>query len=144
MLLSKQIAVSVNLAACRLKQYTAAMLRRQQVGLTPEQFLLLDLLWNEGPMSQQTMADTMGKDKNSITKLVNGLERKELLVRKRDKNDRRSNILMLTPKAKAMKTQTKEKGIAILDHIVDGISEEELTAFLQTLGKLTKNMEGEK
>lgn len=110
MLLSKEIAVYLNLAACKLKQYTAAALRRSNIGLTPEQFLLIDLLWNHGPMSQQSMADKMQKDKNSVTKLVDALEAKGLVVRQKDR-------------------------------MLEGISEDELKAFLSTLSKLNANME---
>lgn len=141
MLLSKEIAVYLNLAACKLKQYSAAMLKQYNVGLTPEQFLLIDLLWNQGPMSQQQMADLMQKDKNSITKLVDALEKKGLVVRKKDDTDRRSNLLVLTSEADGLKMDAKEKGISILDSILEGISEEELKSFLDTLAKLTNNME---
>lgn len=140
MLLSKEIAVYLNLAACKLKQYTAAMLKQSNVDLTPEQFLLIDLLWNHGAMSQQKMADTMQKDKNSITKLVDALEKKGLVERRKDSSDRRSNTLTLTRKAESMKTGAKEAGISMLDKVLEGISEEELKAFLNTLGKLTDNM----
>lgn len=141
MLLSKEIAVYLNLAACKLKQYSAAMLKQYNVGLTPEQFLLIDLLWNQGPMSQQQMADLMQKDKNSITKLVDALEKKGLVVRRKDETDRRSNLLVLTAEADGLKMGAKEKGISILDSILEGISEEELKSFLDTLAKLTNNME---
>lgn len=141
MLLSKEIAVYLNLAACKLKQYSAAMLKQYNVGLTPEQFLLIDLLWNQGPMSQQKMADLMQKDKNSITKLVDALEKKGLVVRQKDETDRRSNLLVLTSEADGLKMGAKEKGISILDSILEGISEEELKSFLDTLAKLTNNME---
>lgn len=141
MLLSKEIAVYLNLAACKLKQYSAAMLKQYNVGLTPEQFLLIDLLWNQGPMSQQKMADLMQKDKNSITKLVDALEKKGLVIRRKDETDRRSNLLVLTSEAEGLKMGAKEKGISILDSILEGISEEELKSFLDTLGKLTGNME---
>lgn len=144
MLLSKEIAVYLNLAACKLKQYSAAMLKQYNVGLTPEQFLLIDLLWNQGPMSQQKMADLMQKDKNSITKLADALEKKGLVVREKDKTDRRSNLLVLTDKAERLKLGAKEKGISILDSVLEGISEEELKSFLTTLGKLTDNMDSVK
>ena len=81
MLLSKRIAVELNLAGCKLKQYTAVMLKKSNIKLTPEQFLLIDLLWNQGPMSQQQLADQMQKDKNSVTKLVDAIEQKGLVVR---------------------------------------------------------------
>lgn len=140
MLLSKEIAVELNLAACKLKQYTASMLKKSEVDLTPEQFLVMDMLWNEGPMSQQRMADTIHKDKNSVTKLVDALEAKGLITRRQDRNDRRSNTLFPTEKALQMKDASKEAGISMLDGMLDGISEEDLRAMLKTLSRLTANM----
>ena len=69
MLLSKEISVELNHTGCRLKQFIAAKLRKAQVPLTPEQFMLIDLLWNHGAMSQQQLADMMKKDKNSASKM---------------------------------------------------------------------------
>ena len=141
MLLSKEIAVYLNLVACKFKQFTSASLKRVGIDLTPEQFLLIDLLWNIGPMSQQKVADTMHKDKNSVTKLIDGLEKKGLVLRGQDKKDRRLNIISLTPQADEMKSEAKEKGISILDTILEGISERELRAFLGTIRKLDANMD---
>ena len=141
MLLSKEVAVFLNLAACKLKKYTALALKQNEVNLTPEQFLVLDLLWNNGSMSQQKLADTMHKDKNSITKFIDGLEKKKLVERHRDNNDRRSNLIVLTQKAEEMKMDTKEKGCSMLEDILEGISDDELRNFLSTLNKITENMD---
>ena len=140
MLLSKEIAVELNLTGCKLKQFIASKLRQQDVPLTPEQFLLIDLLWNQGPMSQQQLADQMQKDKNSVTKLVDAIERKGFVVRQQNALDRRSNTLVLTEKALELRDGAKQKGISILDEMLDGISETELRAFLATLNKLSANM----
>ena len=140
MLLSKEIAVELNLTGCRLKQFIAAKLRQMDVPLTPEQFILIDLLWNQGSMSQQQLADQMQKDKNSVTKLVDALERKGFVVREQNRQDRRSNTLVLTEKAEALKHGAKQKGISILDEMLVGINEEELRSFLVTLHKLNRNM----
>jgi DNA-binding MarR family transcriptional regulator len=140
MLLSKEIAVELNLTGCKLKQFIAAKLRQMEVPLTPEQFILIDLLWNQGSMSQQQLADQMQKDKNSVTKLVDALERKGFVVREQNRQDRRSNTLVLTEKAEGLKHGAKQKGISILDEMLVGISEEELRSFLVTLHKLNRNM----
>ena len=140
MLLSKEIAVELNLTGCKLKQFIAAKLKQENVPLTPEQFLLIDLLWNQGPMSQQQLADQMHKDKNSVTKLVDAIERKGFVHRQQNAIDRRSNTLVLTDKALALKDHAKQKGISILDEMLIGISEEELRSFLVTLHKLNRNM----
>ena len=140
MLLSKEIAVELNLTGCKLKQFIAAKLREVGVPLTPEQFMLIDLLWNQGEMSQQQLADQMQKDKNSVTKLVDAIERKGFVVRQQNVHDRRSNTIILTEKANKLKPGAKEKGISILDQMLEGISEEELRGFLETLHKLNSNM----
>ena len=140
MLLSKEIAVELNLTGCKLKQYLAAKLRKNDVPLTPEQFMLIDLLWNQGEMTQQQLADQLQKDKNSVTKLVDAIEKKGFVIRKQNPHDRRANTLVLTEKANELKPGAKQKGISILDQILEGISEDELRRFLSTLRKLNANM----
>lgn len=143
MLLSKCIAVYLNLTGCKLKQYTATILKKSGIDLTPEQFLLIDLLWNQGVMSQQEIADTMHKDKNSITKLVDALEKKNLVIRQQDPDDRRSNKLILTDEANALKKKAKEVGISTIDGALEGIPQEELEIFLKVLFKMSENMDKE-
>lgn len=140
MLLSKEIAVELNLTGCKLKQFLASKLRKTGVPLTPEQFMLIDLLWNQGEMTQQQLADQLQKDKNSVTKLVDAIEKKGFVIRRQNMHDRRSNTLILTEKANQLKPGAKQKGIDILDQMLEGISEEELRVFLTTLHKLNENM----
>ena len=140
MLLSKEVTVELHLTGCRLKQYIATMLRQKDVPLTPEQFMLIDLLWNHGEMSQQELADQLQKDKNSVTRLVDAIERKGFVVRRQNTSDRRSNTLVLTEQAEKLKADAKQKGISILDKMLEGISEDELSTFLTTLRKLSLNM----
>ena len=143
MLLSKEIAVELNHTGSRLKQFIAAKLRKAQVPLTPEQFMLIDLLWNHGAMSQQQLADMMKKDKNSVTQLIDAIERKGFVLRQQNAQDRRSNTIVLTEKAMELRDEAKQKGISILDEMLEGISEEELHSFLSTLQKLNDNMSGQ-
>lgn len=140
MLLSKEVTIELHLTGCRLKQYIATMLRQKDVPLTPEQFMLIDLLWNHGEMSQQELADQLQKDKNSVTRLVDAIERKGFVVRRQNTSDRRSNTLVLTEQAEKLKADAKQKGISILDKMLEGISEDELRTFLTTLRKLSLNM----
>lgn len=140
MLLSKEIVVYLNLAGCRVKQYTSNLLRKNNINLTPEQFLTIDILWNQGAMSQTSLAEQMQKDKNSITQLVDALESKGFVYRKQDRNDRRSNTVILTEKAEKIKDETKQFGISMLDEMLEGIDEKELQSFLATLKKITEAM----
>ena len=140
MLLSKELAVELNIIGYKLKHFIAVMLNRYNVPLTPEQFLLIDLLWNEGPKTQQELADQMQKDKNSVTKFIDALESKGLVMRKQSSSVRRSNIIASTDKAQELKSEIKLKGISILDSMLAGIDEDELRSFINTMRKLDKNM----
>ena len=85
----------------------------------------------------------MQKDKNSVTQLVDAIERKGFVVRQQNAKDRRSNTIILTDKAIELRDEAKQKGISILDEMLEGISEEELRSFLSTLHKLNENMSGQ-
>ena len=91
----------------------------------------------------QQLADLMKKDKNSVTQLIDAIERKGFVVRQQNAQDRRSNTIVLTEKAMGLRDEAKQKGISILDEMLDGISEEELHSFLATLQKLNDNMSGQ-
>lgn len=140
MLLSKEVTVEIHLTGCRLRQYIASMLKKKGVPLTPEQFMLIDLLWNLGEMTQQQLADQLQKDKNSVTQLVDALERKGFIERRRNPHDRRSNTLVLTEKAERLKMEAKRKGILIMDKMLVGVTEEEQRTLLAILRKLNDNM----
>ena len=141
MLLSKEVTVEIHLTGCRLRQYIALMLRKEETPLTPEQFMLIDLLWNLGEMTQQQLADQLQKDKNSVTQLVDALERKGFVERRRNLQDRRSNTLVLTEKAEHLKMEAKRKGILIMDRMLDSITEDEQRTLLAILRKLNDNMD---
>lgn len=141
MLLSKEVTVEIHLTGCRLRQYIAIMLKKEGVPLTPEQFMLIDLLWNLGEMTQQQLADQLQKDKNSVTQLVDALERKGFVERRRNPEDRRSNTLVLTEKAEHLKMEAKRKGILIMDRMLDSVTEDEQRTLLAILRKLNDNMD---
>ena len=140
MLLSKEVAVEFNLTHCRLKLFMAAMLKVNNIDLTPEQFLLIDMLWNQGDLKQQQLADGMQKDKNSITKLIDALEQKGLVRRQQNPSDRRSNTIVLTEKGDSLKHEAKMVGISSLDKMLEGLTEEEIQSFIVVMRRISKNM----
>jgi DNA-binding MarR family transcriptional regulator len=94
-------------------------------------------------MSQQQIAHAIMKDKNSVVKLIDGLEKKNLVTRVADKVDRRQNLIELTPYAKELDTQIKEVAIKAVDKIIKDIPQDELNTFIGVLNKMAANMNGE-
>ena len=68
--------------------------------VTCEQWGVLVNLWRRNGQSQQELAGTTCKDKTSMTRLIDGLEKRNLVVRTPDKVDRRQKLIYLTSKGK--------------------------------------------
>lgn len=140
MILNKQVGVFINLVHNRTKQYLATLFQEHGFNITPEQFLVMDALWNNGVMSQQQLAHLILKDKNSVVKLIDGLEKKGLVVRVADKVDRRQNLIEVTEYASSIKDEVKEVAIEAINHIIKDIPQEEIQTFIKVLGKMASNM----
>lgn len=140
MILNKQVGVYINLVHNRTKQYLSNLFQEHGFNITPEQFLLMDALWNNGVMTQQQLAYLIMKDKNSIVKLIDGLEKKGLVVRVADKVDRRQNLIELTEYASSIKEEVKNVAIEAINRIIKDIPQGEIETFLKVLGKMASNM----
>lgn len=140
-MLIKQVGVLANIFNCKMKKYMAAAFKANGINLTAEQFLVMDTLWNQGEMTQQTIAYIIQKDKNSVTQFIDNLEKKGLVQRSVDASDRRVNNIKLSKEGKAMKDNTKAVAIEAINRILDGISEADLQIFVQVLNRACDNIE---
>ncbi len=143
MILNKQVGVFLNLVHNRFKQHISNTFQENGFNITPEQFLVMDAIWNDGTMSQQELAHYIMKDKNSVVKLIDGLEKKDLVQRVANKTDRRQNLIELTPFAQESKDKLKAVAIQAIDQIIDGISQDEMATFIKVLSKMAENMNEE-
>ena len=66
--------------------------------LSREQYELLEVLWEQDHVNQQNISKRLQKDKYNVTKLLNTLQKRGYVQRKMDKDDKRSNFVVLTEK----------------------------------------------
>jgi len=140
MLLIKQVGVYLNILNNKVKKHFFNTFKQNNINLTGEQYLVMDTLWVDGILSQQGIADIIQKDKNSVTKFIDSLEKKGLVVRSIDQNDRRVNNIILTKKGQELKDETTEIAINTMNSILKDISTEDLTTFVKVLEKIKNNI----
>jgi len=141
MILSKQLGVFLNHVHNRFKQCVKDAFESGGYDLTPEQYIVLDTLWDEGAMPQQGIADIMLKDKNSIVKLIDGLEDRGLVERVNNPNDRRQNLIKITQKSLEIKDSVTELALKAVEKISNGIDVSDLQTFVVVLSKMAANMD---
>lgn len=141
MLIIKQIPVIINFLNGRIKKRFGDVMLKNDINLTAEQYLVMDILWDEGILSQQAIADILQKDKNSVTKFIDSLENKGLVSRATDKVDRRVNNIVVSEKGQKLKERATEVAIETMNIILNDVTEEEMKVCLDVLNKIRKNME---
>jgi DNA-binding MarR family transcriptional regulator len=78
------------------------------LGINGREFAVLAVLDSEGPRSQQRLSERMGVDRTTMVSLVDDLERKGLVERRRDAEDRRAYSIYVTPKGKRARARARE------------------------------------
>ena len=141
MLLIKKIAVYINIVNCSLIKYFAKELSRNDINLTPEQYLVMDILWDAEVMSQQAIADIIQKDKNSVTKFIDSLEKKGLVYRQVNKTDRRVNNIVVSEEGMKLKAKTTEVAISMMRNVLKDIKEEDLMALDKVMNQIKENID---
>jgi DNA-binding MarR family transcriptional regulator len=73
--------------------------------VTCEQWSVLVNLGKKNGQSQQELAGLICKDKTSVTRLIDNMEKHSLVVRIPDKNDRRQKLIYLTKKGQDLQAK---------------------------------------
>ena len=113
--------------------------RKIGLEITPEQWTVLIFLWKKDGVTQQELCNATFKDKPSMTRLIDNMERQHLLFRLSDKKDRRINLIHLTQEGKRLEEQAHIVTQQTLQEALQGITAEELTIGQDVLRKIFFN-----
>ncbi|MDB9775399.1 MarR family transcriptional regulator [Vicingaceae bacterium] len=108
------------------------------ISLTKEQFIVLCHL-ESGPQPQTSLAMITERDKGSLTRLVQTLERKNYVIKKSSKNDNRVNFVEITQLGNSILQKTKPIVNQVFNDVEQQISPEELTIAISVLEKIQQN-----
>jgi DNA-binding MarR family transcriptional regulator len=110
------------------------------LNLTIEQWSVLYHLWKKDGMSQQELCNATFRDKPSITRLVDNLEKLELVKRVPSEADRRINGIYLTKQGLKLQDQTMEIAEETLNEALVGISPQNINLCKEILQQVYDNL----
>ncbi len=99
--------------------------RNAGLEITIEQWSILYHLWKEDCLSQQELCNRTFRDKPSITRLIDNLEKLHLVKRVASATDRRINLVCLTNAAQNIQQQTIDLANQTMNEALIGVSKEE-------------------
>ncbi|MEN9697534.1 MAG: hypothetical protein RLZ56_955 [Bacteroidota bacterium] len=126
---------------------TTAVARRLQknfrnagLEITIEQWSVLYHLWKEDELSQQELGTRTFRDKASITRLIDNLEKLGLVTRVASTSDRRINKVCLTETAKPLQQITYELANQTMNEALQNISKQEIEIVKTVFQKVYDNL----
>jgi DNA-binding MarR family transcriptional regulator len=110
------------------------------LGITYPQYLVMLVLWEQDKQPVCDIAKSLMLDTNTVTPLLQRMEKAGLVTRIRGKEDSRQRIVSLTKKGKEMQEQAKHIPECLLADIIQKAGEEE--EYMGMIPMLDKLIEG--
>ena len=108
--------------------------------VTAEQWAVLSSLWKKDGQTQQALADQANKNKASITHLIDNLEKRQLVARQVDENDRRNKLVHLTPEGSDLQESLTKVVSKTMKEITANVDKKELKQCKRALKKMVETL----
>jgi DNA-binding MarR family transcriptional regulator len=127
-----------------LPRLAKQILRRgneELLGMSPKLMLALSYLQDRGGGPQQELCDALGVDANMVVLLLNELEDKGYVERRRDPDDRRRHRVQITKQGQAALARTEPARRAVEEEILGALSAEERATLANLLSRAVYGLE---
>lgn len=97
-------------------------------------------LWEEDGRTQANLADALGVEPPTVTKMLQRMENAGLVDRRPDANDRRAIRVHLTAKGRRLKNKVDKLWVELEDRTIEGLSDRQQSSLRTLLGALETNL----
>lgn len=127
-------------AAKSMAKTLARKMKEAGHDLNIDHFVVLVHLWHEDGQVQQKLGESAGKDKTSVTRAIDTLEKKNFVLRVVDQTDRRNKRVYLTHSGRELKSLLQCPMRETVDKATEGITDEDLKICSEVLRKIIYNL----
>lgn len=111
-------------------------------GLTPSEWRTMAILGLGGNMPAAEIVDRSSMDKVSVSRAVKKMYERGLLEKTDNEDDGRSSLLSLSATGRAIYQDLVPKMLGAEQRMTEGMSNEEVTAFVATMERIRRNLGG--
>jgi DNA-binding MarR family transcriptional regulator len=138
---NKTIAPWIGKTFKMMNMYICTVFQKNNIQVTKEQWIVLKVLHedNDG-VFQNELAFITSRNKASLTRLINVMEKNNLVARISSKEDSRKNLIYITKNGKKLFLKMKPIMLKSIKIAQEGITEEEMKVFFKIMIKIQNNL----
>ncbi len=136
--MKKEIGVYIDRTYKMVRQDLINRFNKAGIDITPEQWVVLSKLEKKN-LSQADLASESFKDKHTVSRIIDLLQKKGFVYRTQDPNDGRKYLITLTSEGKVQTELAKEHVYASRELGWEDLTEEEYSQLRFLLDKVFKN-----
>lgn len=126
--------------AWRIKDELRKAFAAEGHDVTLDQFAVLIRLWQEDGLSQTELCEKTCKTKSNMTRILDSMEKKGLISRRVNREDRRSFSIYLTQKGRDIKNQLVPIAMAMNDRVFKKVTAADRRSLLKMLDTISNNL----
>jgi DNA-binding MarR family transcriptional regulator len=107
--------------------------------VTPEMWTVLTRLVARDGQYQSELAAGTYRDRPNMSRILSGMEQRDLVFRRPDEDDRRKTRIHITPAARELVAATAPVAVRTRDRLYDGLKKKELKALRRALRIIETN-----
>jgi DNA-binding MarR family transcriptional regulator len=108
--------------------------------ITPEQWVILVRLWQRDGRTQTELGESTFRDRPTMSRILDGMERRGLLVRREAEEDGRAWRVHLTPRGRALEKRLVPIARGLVERSLRGVPRADLATTRATLKKVFDNL----
>ncbi|MBM9502663.1 MarR family transcriptional regulator [Leptospira sp. 201903071] len=138
--IEKTLGYRINRCAIVMKQELQERFSQAGFTITPEEWIILNRLWENDGMTQNELSQKTLKDKTTVTRFLNAMEKDGLIRRVPSTTDRRNNHVNLTSRGKKLKEELIPIAKSLLNDAAKNLDPKAFEITLDSLMKIEKNL----
>ena len=136
--IERQLMEAVGRCWLTIKQAGQRFLTAKGFDLTLEQIMALSIIEKNDGLNPGRIAQEIDRDRTTVTRMLDGLERRNLVVRVPDKSDNRQKLVYLTKLARQRLAELDIFAAEFIARLSEGEKAAEISASVTLLSRVTE------
>jgi DNA-binding MarR family transcriptional regulator len=108
--------------------------------ISTEEWAILLILWSKGEQTPSALADVTFRDRTTITRFIDQMVKKGIVIREHDEKDRRRVLIKTSERGRNLEQELVPIARDVIAMATKGLSPQDIETTIQTLSRMTHNL----